>query len=249
MPTDHAEAIVLRTSAIGEQDKLVGLLTRDKGVLRGVAKGARKFGNRFGSALEPMSHIDVRYYEKERRELVTISGCDLVQSFFDIRSDPATVFTLDYFAELVEEFLPARFREDVVFRLLLSTLQALESRGDVRVLGRYFEAWILMINGFLPDVHRCRKCRKPLKEPGWLSPRRDGIYCDVCAPARRDEARPELGRFLSWVRKHPPAEAPGPPFTAAELRSIERSLQAMIIYHLEREPRSLRFVRNGDQRK
>ena len=49
MPTDRAEAIVLRTSALGEQDKLVSLLTRDKGVIRGVAKGARKFGNRFGS--------------------------------------------------------------------------------------------------------------------------------------------------------------------------------------------------------
>jgi DNA repair protein RecO (recombination protein O) len=244
MPVDRAEAIVLRTSALGEQDKLVALLTRDKGVLRGVAKGARKFGNRFGSSLEPMSHIIVHFYEKERRELVTISGSDLVQSFFDIQSDPATAFTLAYFAELVEEFLPVRFREDVAFRLLLTTLQSLEARGEVRLLGRYFEAWILMINGFLPDVHRCRKCRKPLEKPGWLSPRKDGIYCDGCAPARRDEAGPELGRFLAWARKNPPSAAPDASFSPAELRSIERSLQAMIVFHLEREPRSLRFVRS-----
>jgi DNA repair protein RecO (recombination protein O) len=244
MPVDRAEAIVLRTTALGEQDKLVSLLTRDKGVLRGVAKGARKFGNRFGSSLEPMSHITVHYYEKERRELVTISGCDLIESFFEIRSDPATAFTLAYFAELVEEFLPARFREDVAYRLLLSTLQSLQARGDVRLLGRYFEAWILMINGFLPDVHRCRKCRKPLEKPGWLSPRKDGIYCDGCAPARRDEVGPELGRFLAWARKNPPSAAPDTPFSPAELRSIERSLQAMIVFHLEREPRSLRFVRS-----
>jgi len=244
MPTDRAEAIVLRTSALGEQDKLVSLLTRDKGVIRGVAKGARKFGNRFGSSLEPASHITVHFYEKERRELVTISGCDLVQSFFEICSDPSTSFTLAYFAELVEEFLPARFREDVAFRLLLSTLQALQARGDARFLARYFEAWILMINGFLPDVRRCRSCRKPLDEPGWLSPRRDGAYCDGCAPIRREEVRPELGRFLAWVRKNPPAAAPESPFTPAELRSIGKCLQMMIIFHLEREPKSLRYVKS-----
>ena len=209
MPTDRAEAIVLRTSALGEQDKLVSLLTRDKGVIRGVAKGARKFGNRFGSSLEPASHITVHYYEKERRELVTISGCDLVQSFFEIGSDPSTSFTLAYFAELVEEFLPARFREDVAFRLLLSTLQALQARGDARFLARYFEAWILMINGFLPDVRRCRSCRKPLDEPGWLSPRRDGAYCDGCAPIRREEVRPELGPLPRLGPEEPPGGRPG----------------------------------------
>jgi DNA repair protein RecO (recombination protein O) len=244
MPSDRAEAIVLRTGVLGEQDKLVALLARDKGVLRGVAKGARKFGNRFGSSLEPMSHIVVHYYEKERRELVTIGGCDLVESFFEIQGDPATAFTLAYFGELVEEFLPARFREDVVFRLLLATLQSLKAGGDLRLLGRYFEAWILMINGFLPDVRRCRKCRKALEEPGWLSPRKDGIYCDGCAPARRDEVRPELGRFLAWARKNPPSAAGGAAFAPAELRSIERSLQAMIVFHLEREPRSLRYVKS-----
>jgi DNA repair protein RecO (recombination protein O) len=244
MPVDRAEAIILRTSALGEQDKLVGLLTRDKGVLRGVAKGARKFGNRFGSALEPMSLVHVHYYEKERRDLVTVSGCDLVESFFDVRSEPAAAFTLDYFAELVEEFLPAGFHEDVAFRLLLATLRALKARGDILLLRRYYEAWILLINGFLPDVRRCRKCRRPLDGPAWLSPRRDGVYCEGCAPARRDETGPELGRFLAWARKHAPADAPDPLFGPAELRSVGKTLQAMIVFHLEREPRSLRFIKD-----
>ena len=106
MPLDQAEAIVLRTSPIGDQDKLCSFLTRDKGVLRGVAKGARKFGNRFGSSLEPMSHVRVFFYEKERRDLVTISACDLLESFFDIQTDLQAALTPAYFAELVEEFVP-----------------------------------------------------------------------------------------------------------------------------------------------
>jgi DNA repair protein RecO (recombination protein O) len=243
MPIDQAEAIVLRTYNIGDQDKIAVFLTREHGLVRGVAKGARKFGSRFGSALEPMSHVMAFYYEKERRDLVTVNTCDLLESYFELQADVRTSLTISYFAELIEEFIPGRIHEDLVFRLLLSILRALKEKGDLNLLTRYFEAWVLHINGFLPEVHRCRGCRKVMEESGWLGPKRDGIYCEACAPLKRDEVRGELGRFLHWVRTHPPAKAKETTFSAAELKSIEKSLQAMIIYHLEREPMSLRFLR------
>ena len=244
MPIDQAEAIVLRTAPIGDQDKIVVLLTREKGLIRGVAKGARKFGNRFGSALEPMSHVTAFYYEKERRELVTVGSCDLIESFFEIQADLKTSLTLTYFAELVEEFLPARAREDMIFRLLLSVLQALKKKSDLAVLTRYFETWFLQVNGYLPDVRRCKRCRKALDGTGWLAPKKDGVYCDACAPARKEEVKPDLGRFMQWVRKNPPSKAEECPVTAADLKSIRKGLQAMIVYHLEREPKSLRYIKD-----
>ena len=186
MPTDQSEAIVLRTTNVGDQDKIAVLFCRDKGVVRGVAKGARKFGNRFGSSLEPMSVVRVFYYEMEHRDLVTISNCDLLESFFEVQSEPKTAFLATYFAELVEEFAPARAKEDILYRLLLAVLRCLKEGGDRTFLAAYFEAWILQINGYLPDLGTCRKCRKPLR-PGWLGPKRDGAYCAECAPLKKEE--------------------------------------------------------------
>jgi DNA repair protein RecO (recombination protein O) len=243
MPTDQSEAIVLRTTPLGDQDKIAVLFCSDKGVLRGVAKGARKFGNRFGCSLEPMSVIRVFYYEKERRELVTISGCDLVESFFEVQADPNTAFLLSYFAELVEEFAPARAKEDVLYRLLLSVLRSLKEGGDRTFLAAYFEAWILQINGLLPDLGSCRKCRKPLN-PGWLGAKRDGAFCPDCALLKKDEVPPEAQAFLRWVRTHPPAPTAGFPIPAAELARVRKTLQALIIFHLEREPRTLQFLKD-----
>jgi DNA repair protein RecO (recombination protein O) len=244
MPLDQAEAIVLRTFPLADQDKIVVLLTRERGLLRGVAKGARKFGNRFGSALEPMSHVTAFFYEKERRDLVVFSACDLRESFFDVQAELSAAFALSYVAELLEEFVPVRAQEDLAFRLLLSILQALRDRGDVRVLTRYFEAWILRINGIMPDVHRCRRCRTAIAEEaaGWLSPRRDGVYCDSCAPSRREEIRNGLGRFMDWVRTNPPSACASAPFSPEEIKGFEKALQAMIVFHLEREPKSLRYL-------
>ena len=243
MPTDQSEAIVLRTTNVGDQDKIVVLFGRDKGLFRGVAKGARKFGNRFGSSLEPMSVVRAFYYEKERRDLVTISGCDLLESFFEVQTDPKTAFLLTYFAELVEEFAPARAKEDVLYRLLISVLRALKEGGDSRFLAAYFEAWFLQVNGYLPDLETCRKCRRPLS-PGWLAAKRDGAYCSDCAPLKKEEVPAETRAFLAYVRKNSPTRGGGDSFTPAEINRIRKILQAMIVFHLEKEPRTLQFLKD-----
>jgi DNA repair protein RecO (recombination protein O) len=245
MPIDQAEAIVLRTFNVGDQDKIVVFFSRDKGLLRGIAKGARKFGNRFGSSLEPMSLVKIFYYEKERKDLVIVSQCDLIESFFDVHREYRTSCTLSYFVELIEEFFPARAREDILFRLFLSTLQAIKAEGDLGLLSRYFEAWFLQINGLLPDFRRCKSCQKKLLEGGWLSPKMDGVYCPVCAPQKKEAISSEIVPFLVWAKKNPPPKKGDSPFLADQLESIKKILQSLIVFHLEKEPKSLHFLKDS----
>jgi len=243
MPLDQTEAVILRSAAFADQDKIITFFSRDKGLLRGMAKGARKFGNRFGSLLEPMTFVQIFYYEKERKDLVTVSSCDLIESFFEIQKEPATAFTLAYFAELIEEFFPARAREDLVYRLLLATLQALKAGGERAILARYFEVWFLQINGLLPDLKKCRRCRKTVSGPAWLTPRRDGVRCSACSEYNKDEVGPEFSRFLDWAKQNPPPQKAGSvPFSIEELGSLKKPLQALIVYHLEREPKTLHYL-------
>ena len=70
MPLHTAEALVLRTYKLGEADRIVVFLTRDRGKKRGVAKGARRQRSPFAGALEPLTEVRVAYFESERRELV-----------------------------------------------------------------------------------------------------------------------------------------------------------------------------------
>ena len=217
MPIDQAEAIVLRTYDFGDQDKIVVFFTREKGVLRGVAKGARKFNNRFGSSLEPMSMVRAFYYEKERKDLVTVSNCDLLESFFEAQNDLKVSCTVGYFAELIEEFSPSRSKDDVLYRLLLSVLRCLAAKGDPAFLALYFEAWFLRINGLLPDLVRCKKCRKPLSGSGLaVSEKRRGLLRRMRSgqegrgPAG-DRPFPEVGSRQPSVRYLSPAVRSGKP--------------------------------------
>ena len=243
MPTDQAEAIVLRTTKVGDQDKIAVFFCRDRGVLRGVAKGARKFGNRFGSSLEPMSVVRVFYYEKERRDLVTVSGCDLLESFFEIQTEPRTAFLLTYFAELIEEFAPVRAREEVLYRLLLSVLRCLKDGGDREFAAAYFEAWFLHANGLLPDLAGCRKCRQVPRRG--LARAQEGRRLLPGLRAVQERGGPGRdGRLppLDRVKTRRPALCV-PPFPADRIAGIRKALQAMIVYHMEREPRTLQFLK------
>jgi DNA repair protein RecO (recombination protein O) len=242
MPLDQTEAIVLRTFNVGEQDKIVVFFSRDRGIIKGAAKGARKFGNRFGSSLEPLSLVKVYYYEKERKDLVTISNCDLLESFFELQNDLDTSFTLSYFAELIEGFSPSRAKDDKLYRLILSIIRTLQKGGNLNFLTRYFEGWLLKINGVLPDLSRCKKCRTSLTHSGWLSPNKDGVFCDRCALQKKENVKPDLGSFIQWIKKNPPPEKGPLPFSDEQLDTIKKSLKKMIIFHLEREPKTLRLL-------
>src|SRR5947209_19758426 len=72
MPLHTTDALILRTYKLGESDRIVVFLTRDRGKKRGVAKNAGQSRRRFGGALEPLTYGRVGYVERERRELVRL---------------------------------------------------------------------------------------------------------------------------------------------------------------------------------
>jgi len=242
MARKQSEAFVLRSFAVGEQDKIVILFSKDIGLFKGIAKGARKFGNRFGSSLEPMSLVKVYFYEKEGKDLVTISNCDLLESFFEIQKDLETSSTLSYFVELIEEFYPARSKDDILFRLLLSVLESLRSGADLNFVSAYFEAWFLKLNGIQPDFRKCRKCREAIKALSWLSAKKDGVFCQRCVPQGKDEIIPETIAFLDWIKKNPPPKDRNYPLSTEQVASVRKALRRILVFHMEKEPKSLQHL-------
>ncbi|MGD2245918.1 MAG: DNA repair protein RecO [Candidatus Aminicenantes bacterium] len=242
MPLEQSEGFILKTFNVGEQDKIVVLFSKEKGIFKGVAKGARKFGNRFGSSLEPLSHVKLFYYEKEGKELVTISSSDLLESFFEIQKDLKTSSTLSYFAELIEEFYPARSKDDILFRLLQSVLSSLKARADLHFTSAYFEAWFLRIGGILPDFRRCKRCRAQPDEKTWLSSKKDGVLCTNCVSEEKIEVPQDINLFLTWIKQNPPPRDPSVPFNPDVVQAIRKVFRSIIVFHMEKEPKSLRFL-------
>src|ERR1700752_4251796 len=153
MPVYKADALILRTYKLGEADRIVVFLTRDRGKKRGVAKGARRPRSRFLGALEPLTEVRVAYFEKERRELVGLNYAETLRSPLaavgpaGASRDPAddergmdSLGYVGYFAELLDEWAQDADADERLYRLGASMLDALAARAPVEPLARYFEA-------------------------------------------------------------------------------------------------------------
>jgi DNA repair protein RecO (recombination protein O) len=168
----ETEAIVLRVYPLAEADKIVVCLTRSAGVVRAVARGARRLKSRFGAGLEPFTLLHLSYYEKEGRELVTLRQTEIQRSYFNLSRRAETHAALAYLSELVLEFAPPHEPNEKLFRMVRATLGAVpQGEEDFTPLLRYFEVWTLKLAGFLPELRRCAECGRKFteKETSYLS--------------------------------------------------------------------------------
>ena len=146
MPLHTTDALILRTYKLGESDRIVVFLTRDRGKKRGVAKNARQSRRRFGGGLEPMTYGRVGYVERERRDLVRLEYVEQLRSPLSAVSGEALGY-VSYFAELIDEWAQEADPSETLFRLGVSMVDAIVMAVPIEPLARYFEYWLLRLQG------------------------------------------------------------------------------------------------------
>ncbi len=180
MKLQRDQAFVLRTTALGDADLIVSLLTAEHGKVRGVARSARRSRRRFGGILEPLTRVEASWSEKEGRELHRIEALDGVHSYAPMQSDPLKQAACAVLSEISDVLAHEGQPDQEPFRLLVAVLDCLE-RGDAPFpLLRYFEFWTLRLHGMLPDFDQCARCDRPMAgQAGWIGVS-GGIHCRDC---------------------------------------------------------------------
>ena len=250
MRTNSADALVLRTYRYGEADRIVVFLTQDRGKKRGVAKNATNSRRRFGAGLEPLTRGRVTYVEREHRELVRLDRVEVRGSPMATpaagkgQGDAAHVLGhAAYFAELLDEWAPESSPNERLFRLGTAVADALGRSGSVEALARYFEDWLMRLEGVYPVLDRCPRCgRASLAEGAVLVVGDRSYVCDDCAHGGA-RMSPEAMRFLRSAGARTPSEAADATASPGALREIELVHQRLIALHLEKELRSARIVK------
>ena len=256
MPLYSSDALILRTYKLGEADRIVVFLTRDRGKKRGVAKGARRPRSRFVGALEPLTQVRVAYFEKERRELVNLNYSEPSRSPFS----SGTVEALGcaaYFADLIDEWAPEAHADERLYRLGASMVDALAAGVPPEPLARYFEYWLLRLQGVYPPHVVCERCGKALVPSaaaaledigGFVAAGGRAFRCPECgsnAPAV-DAVRsvsPGALAFLIHAQRLSPPQLSDLAVSRGVLRELEALHRSLIHLHLEREPRSMKVLR------
>ena len=159
----ETEGLILKSYGLAEADKIVVFLSEHQGLVRGVAKGAKRLKSKFGGGLEPFTVGQITYFQKEERELVAISQLDLVKSYFDSAADPEFFQKFAYIADLLTEFAPPHDPNETLYRMVKACLEAgAQNLHSLESVVLYFELWLLRLGGYLPDWNRCQNCKREL---------------------------------------------------------------------------------------
>ena len=231
-----SDALVLRTYKIGESSKVVVLLTRDRGKLRAVARGARGPRSRYRSSLG--------LYGRQGAELLRRGPCELIRSAFRASGRGLeSSMTLQYLAELVDAFAQEGEPEEKVYRLVCAVIGAADGGAAPEMLRRYLEAWLLRLQGIYPPLDRCAACGLGL--PAGRLRYHDaarGFVCDDCGPVSGPVLSLAGRIFLEQCFSKAPADLKEP--SPAEAMALEAFHQDLITRHLERAPRSQRVIKD-----
>jgi DNA repair protein RecO (recombination protein O) len=205
----ETEGVILKTYSLAEADKIVVLLTQNEGLVRGVAKGAKRLKSRFGGGLEPFSIISISYFQKEERELVSIGRIDLIKSFFEAASNPRFLQKFSYLAELLLEFAPPHDPNERLYRMAKVCLETAAADSEsLDSISLYFELWILKLGGYLPDWSECSNCKKEIGKNEIAGLQNNfQIICQRCQKSRNNRfVTPEQRILFSAAQRFSPTK-------------------------------------------
>ncbi|MEP6900130.1 MAG: DNA repair protein RecO [Actinomycetota bacterium] len=184
----ETEGLVLKSYGLAEADKIIVFLTQEYGLVRGVAKGAKRLKSRFGSSLEPFSIVRLTYFQKEERELVSIKQSEIIKSYFEVAYNPSLFQKFAYIVDLLSDFAPPSDPNERLYRMAKVCLETTDKQPEKLVqMIFYFELWLLKLSGYLPSWNKCDVCKRELNkmESGNLQINFH-IFCQRCQRSRNN---------------------------------------------------------------
>ena len=143
--------IIIKSEPIGEYDRRVVILTKERGKISAFARLARKPNNRLMAPTNPFSFGQFRLYEG--RSSYSLSEAEITNYVEELRQDYVGAYYGMYFLEICDYYTRENIDETQMLKLIYQSLRALGSPNfDNRLVRCIFELKSVMINGEFPQI-------------------------------------------------------------------------------------------------
>ena len=196
----RTEAVVLRSLDYGETSQIVTLLTRGRGKIGVMAKGARRTKSQFGSTLQPMAYTQVVFYYKPTRDLQILSESSHVDSFHQLRGDLESITIGLRIVEIVDALVEEENPQPNAFALTVRALRRLNQTEERAAnLWPFVQLRLARLLGIAPAIERTNV--EAVEEEGLLSRANGGVYPAEATPeAPRRASRAALRAYAIFAR-------------------------------------------------
>ena len=173
------DGLIIKENPVGEDDRLVTVLTRDRGLVRAFVRGARKLKNRNASATGLLCYSSFTLFH--HKDTYTIDEASPLEVFFSLRGEIEKLSLAQYFCEICLCLAPEETPAEELLRLILNSLHLLAGdRRPAAQLKAVFELRAMTLSGFMPDLVACTGCGAFEAEEMYFSPIDGVLVCGAC---------------------------------------------------------------------
>ena len=250
LPSFTTPAILIRRLEYGDFDLILTFLTLKKGKITTIAKSAKRSTKRFSGLLELFYFLDIVVNLGKGKGLPILSEASLRKPMEHIGTDIKKTAYASYWAELVNDWVEAGQRQNELYGVLAFVLMELNA-GNIPedVLSILFQMRFLSLSGLCPNLNQCSTCYSDVEDTARYTLAVDlakgGLVCDSCATYISEEKCLSKGTIkqLKWLNEGDMRKATRIRFSKQAMQEGLSFLEAFVPYHLGKEPKSLRFLR------
>jgi DNA repair protein RecO (recombination protein O) len=225
---------VLRGRALGEADRILTLLTTERGKLDAVAKGVRRAKSHLAGRLEFGNECEMQMHRG--RSLDVIVHADIVAAPWERLVDPERFAVAQLVAELIDAFCEPDLAMPDVYALVRGALAAIAKSDRPRAVVPRFELRLLAALGIEPPLDACIRCGRPLGEPAWVDDRAGGLICVACYERWRDLLELDAADVVNLTELSAP-RGDARAAVAARPRAAQ-AVETIVAHHLGRNPKA-----------
>jgi DNA repair protein RecO (recombination protein O) len=233
--------VVLRKLDYGESDRIYTLLTREHGKVGALARGVRRPTSRLAAALQLFSQVDLELARGRNLDVV-VQAVRLPGP--RIEADIERTAHASLIAELADRVSEERHPLDGLYELTVMALVELAQEPEPRRASAYFVMVALDLLGYAPQLSACASCGRPLPPAAAaFSPVAGGFLCENCAQPGMHLVGLSVLKVLRLMGAGEIALYRRLKLEPGLMGEIEMLLEAQLEHHLDRQLRSLKFLR------
>ena len=163
------EAINLKNYPLNDNDSIVVMFSKSKGLMRAVAKGAKKPKSKLGARIQMFIANQLMLFEG--KNLDTIAQAQSLNTFSKIRSDLDKLSYSMYIAELVNNFCSSQYNNDEnyceIYDLIFYTYEKMaqaSTKEEILLTSLKFQIKLMNLLGWGLDFNYCSKCQKDIED-------------------------------------------------------------------------------------
>ncbi len=168
METFACRGVVLKEIPVGEADKLLVLLLKDRGKVTVSGRGARKQRSKLMAGSQLFTYAEFVIVDgstKNNRRFYSLSQADIIEGFYELRNNLESLCYANYFAELTEKIIIEGQPVDEILQLITKCYYAMAKKNfSPSLCARIFELKFLQYNGYAPEVSCCSSCGSHLED-------------------------------------------------------------------------------------